>query len=576
MTKTPPQACVVLPCEPRSASAARRFAMRTLHQWNSEDEGDVVELLLSEVVTNALLHTSSPVEVCLVRDFQGIRVAVADGSPALPSQRHWADDASTGRGLALVEALASGWGVELVDGGKVVWFTVGAAESTGRVDALAPFDVAARGLDARDGDQATTCEIALDGAPVLLFEAMHRHLEAVLREWALLGGSGETWQPPRLDVDLSAASRALGAAGDAGRSTADVKVTVASSSHSRERFAALRHTVHEADRLARAGQMLTPPALPEIQASIEWFFTQIISQLDGETPTAWRAPDAVHTTPRSPLDAKAVLDALAAAAVVADDGNRIVYANAAAEDLLGWDAGALAGQRLIAIIPERLRDAHIAGYSRYQLTREPRLIGTAVQVPALRRDGSEVQVSLHLSVMGGGGAAFVASMTPVERADRGSAVYASQTLHALAGARDGAVDDILGTLAAAAGWNAACWWRVDADKLRCVATWSDRAGAYHAFIDATRAAAFTKGAGLPGRVWESGQVAWIPDVVADSNFARSGAAAASGLRSACAFPVGTTDVVGVVEMFAPGIRATDDELVAAYAVGGPLLSRLAV
>lgn len=548
--------------------------MRTLHEWGSEAIDDVVELLLSEVVTNALLHAASPVEVCLVRQPEGVRVAVADGSSAVPSQRHWADDASTGRGLALVEALASGWGVELVEGGKVVWFTVGGAEPPDRADALAPFEVEAWELEAPD-DRTPMHEIALQGAPVLLFAAMHRHLDAVLREWALSGGSGETWQPPRLDVDLSAVTHVLTAAGDAGRSTVDVTVTVPSSAEAREGFAALRQTIQEADRLASAGQLLTPPALPEIRACIEWFFDQLVNQLGGGAATAWQPPDAIYEASKTLFDAAAVLDSLAAAAVVADHSNRIIYANAAAEALLGWDAGGLAGQRLVAIIPERLRDAHIAGYSRYQLTREPRLIGNAVQVPALRRDGSEVEVSLQLSVTDGGSAAFVGSMQPIEQPGSNSTVYASQTLHALANARIGSVGDVLGGLAAAAGWEAACWWRAGGTELRCVAIWTEQAGAYAAFMDASRAAAFARGAGLPGRVWETGQVTWIPDVVADSNFPRSGAAAASGLRSACGLPVGAADIVGVVELFGPDIRTPDDELMAAYAVGGPLLSRLA-
>lgn len=569
-TSPRPRACVVLPCEPASASAARRFAARTLHEWGEEAIDDVVELLLSEVVTNALLHAASPVEVCLARQSEGVRVAVADQSPAMPSQRDWADDASTGRGLSLIEALSSGWGVEHADGGKVVWFTVG-GDTTQPRDPLAAFD-----LDEFDDEAVARAVVELRGAPVLLFPAMHRHLDALMREWALVGTAEDDWQPAHLGVDLSPATRALAAAGDSGHSTADAAITVTSPAEARENLAAVREMVRQADQLANDGALLTPPALPEIGACIEWFFDQLINQLDGAPAVTWHAPAVVGEGRSVQFNAGAVLDNLAAAAVVADEANHIVYANAAAEQLLGWGRGQLAGQRLTAIIPERLRDAHIAGYSRFQLTREARLIGSAVQVPALRRDGSEVEVSLELSVTGDASAPFVASMRAIEQHSSSGAVAANQTLHALAHAERSTAHEVLGALATAAQWQAACWWTVDAGQLTCTACWTQQEGAYAAFIEATHATKFSEGAGLPGRVWKSGQVAWIPDVVADSNFPRSGAAAAAGLRSACGLPVGAGVTQGVVELFGSEVRSPDDELTAAYAVAGPLLGSLSL
>jgi PAS domain S-box-containing protein len=78
------------------------------------------------------------------------------------------------------------------------------------------------------------------------------------------------------------------------------------------------------------------------------------------------------------------LDALTLGAVVADDANRIIYLNAAAETAIGWSAVDLVGQRLVTIVPTELRVAHLAGFGRYLITAEPRLISRPVTVPQRR------------------------------------------------------------------------------------------------------------------------------------------------------------------------------------------------
>jgi anti-sigma regulatory factor (Ser/Thr protein kinase) len=84
----------------------------------------VVELLVSEVVTNAVLHARSALSLCVVRQGDRIRVEVEDTSPVAPVVRPHDDTAMTGRGLALVAALAAEWGVQPTDRGKSVWFVV--------------------------------------------------------------------------------------------------------------------------------------------------------------------------------------------------------------------------------------------------------------------------------------------------------------------------------------------------------------------------------------------------------------------------------------------------------------------
>jgi hypothetical protein len=74
----------------------------------------------------------------------------------------------------------------------------------------------------------------------------------------------------------------------------------------------------------------------------------------------------------------------------------------------------LAGQRLTVLIPPELREAHLAGFSRLQVTGEPRILGLTVRVPALRRDGSSVEVALIIEQLAvpRGRSVFRALLTP--------------------------------------------------------------------------------------------------------------------------------------------------------------------
>ena len=86
---------------------------------------DVVVLLTSELVTNAILYAGTSIDLVAVRRGQVFRVEVRDQDPRPPLRRITDADAASGRGLGLVENLASAWGVDHVPGdGKAVWFEV--------------------------------------------------------------------------------------------------------------------------------------------------------------------------------------------------------------------------------------------------------------------------------------------------------------------------------------------------------------------------------------------------------------------------------------------------------------------
>ncbi|MFK4101869.1 SpoIIE family protein phosphatase [Streptomyces sp. NPDC019531] len=108
---------------PEAARHARRFTRRTLRVWGvPQDTLDTVLLVVSELVTNALVHTDGQVRLDLTLVGRRLRVSVADASPrtpAKPTNIGWA--ATGGRGILLVEAVSAAWGTVPVSGGKQVW-----------------------------------------------------------------------------------------------------------------------------------------------------------------------------------------------------------------------------------------------------------------------------------------------------------------------------------------------------------------------------------------------------------------------------------------------------------------------
>ena len=112
----------LLPSDPRSAAAARRFVADVLASCG-DDVVATATLLVSELVTNAVLHTVGQVELRIVQADDRIRISVADESGERPAELEEVDlESTSGRGLMLVDALAAAWGVEAHGVGKRVWF----------------------------------------------------------------------------------------------------------------------------------------------------------------------------------------------------------------------------------------------------------------------------------------------------------------------------------------------------------------------------------------------------------------------------------------------------------------------
>lgn len=120
------EARLELPDELSSVPASRGLLVELLAQWDLDDLAPSAALLMSELVANAVLHVPGPCAMELTHHSDVLRVAVADSGPGMPDLRVLDTAELGGRGLHIVTALSTAWGVDqLEDGGKLVWAELG-------------------------------------------------------------------------------------------------------------------------------------------------------------------------------------------------------------------------------------------------------------------------------------------------------------------------------------------------------------------------------------------------------------------------------------------------------------------
>ena len=136
----PLQSSLELGALPSAVRCARLHACQVLWEWGLTALIEDTELLVSEVVTNAIKGSratapDTPIGLFLASDTDQVLILVWDGCPASPAPTATSADAESGRGLLLVEALSTRWGWHFPPGtdGKVVWVLLG-AESHGSQD----------------------------------------------------------------------------------------------------------------------------------------------------------------------------------------------------------------------------------------------------------------------------------------------------------------------------------------------------------------------------------------------------------------------------------------------------------
>jgi GAF domain-containing protein/anti-sigma regulatory factor (Ser/Thr protein kinase) len=275
-------------------------------------------LLTSELVTNGVLHADTSMCVTLHILPDRIRVDVADGSPSFPSIKEYGRDAATGRGLTLFNTLASDWGVQAVDGGKIVWFELPVDFPVTPInisDGSFRFDLMGLTHPELHGEQPASplVHVRLLGIPVALLQKASEQYEALFRELRLMkerSGSipGAANLPERLSVLVSEIGTRFNGLGpgmdEMWQAAVDNKVELFDWTLDMPQSAVVACEFYdamldEADEFGLSARLLTLPASPTSVAVRRWFLSELIGQLHGKAPVAWsesRFHTAVQTT----------------------------------------------------------------------------------------------------------------------------------------------------------------------------------------------------------------------------------------------------------------------------------------
>ena len=330
------QQLLLLDPEPGAVRAARQFVTSRLGGMD-DDALSSVELVVSELVTNAVLHAGTAVRLQLWWERDVVRVEVADGDAQQPAAKRYSLEAGTGRGLGLVDALAREWGVYPSEGGKTVWAEValegggrGGGGGTARPSGRSPARSSGRPRNGKASPRRRPAarprrprlvpmqggEVLVDvhllALPVAVYARAAEHSDELLREFALIleREPGQGAGPPGRLLGLirefdqryggfsAAAQAALRDAAAEGRDRIDDLVYQVPAEVG-PACVGLERLLEEADAYCRAGDLLTLAAPPEALAFRRWFFSQFIAQTRRAPAVPW--PEWVRLPSGAPV-----------------------------------------------------------------------------------------------------------------------------------------------------------------------------------------------------------------------------------------------------------------------------------
>ncbi len=286
---------------------ARHYITAVLRDSADDDLVDMAQLATTELVTNALLHAGPPITLRVTYRPGKARIEVSDASPVLPEVGLSGEDEMTGRGLALVEALAAGWGAAPLGEGKVVWCELDDGAEPGRAPTSAPnatpTPTSAPPPDASavpapspapsaeslpEQPEPTRAVTTIPGVPVTLLLATESHVDGLVRDLTLAASSTSEQRQNTVPADVAARVEAAAAAVaplrrslkrqalDARAAGADeTAITVALGRDVVELGAEFLQALDEADGYSRANRLLTLEASPQQRVFRRWMADQI-------------------------------------------------------------------------------------------------------------------------------------------------------------------------------------------------------------------------------------------------------------------------------------------------------------
>ncbi len=312
MTSTPAQ--IALASGPRSVHDARRWVVHRCRDLGRPELAECAEVGVSELVSNALLHGSAPIQVGMAGTAAHPRVEVRDASTDAP----WFGSAGTllgqeldddtlltfGRGLGIVARVSRAWGADIDDDGKVVWFEP-AEDVGGRATEGVVTGLAGQAERRRVRQRAGVRTFVLHGVPLRLHVAFVRHYRELRREVRLLALAHAATYPLARDLselfvalDVPAYDGLLLAVFDttaAGAADTTVDLRVELTREGATELGRLVDLLEAADVFCRDERLLSLARDREQRSFQRWFLEELEAQGAGAAPRTWRDPvDPAH------------------------------------------------------------------------------------------------------------------------------------------------------------------------------------------------------------------------------------------------------------------------------------------
>jgi PAS domain S-box-containing protein len=272
--------------------------------------------------------------------------------------------------------------------------------------------------------------------------------------------------------------------------------------------------------------------------------------------------------PQDEAKLRAVIACAGEGIVTFDEYGTIETFNETAEAMFSWQASEVIGMPFRSLFISSEHDACDLFLLTYQPSGKKRIGGLLKEFYAKRKDGTVFPLTLTLTEAPIWGhrlfTALLRNVTEQKLAERRlAAQYAVARVLADCTTIQQATPEILRAVCESLGWQLGVLWQVEPGSrfLRCVEVWKASPDRFSEFVAVTQGMSFSKGVGLPGRIWEIGEPIWIPDAVKDPNFPRAPMAAQAGLHAAFAFPIRLGVAThGVMEFFSREIQEPDEAL----------------
>lgn len=251
-----------------------REQVSKLLETNDETLRDSACLLVSEVVTNALIHTAGEVTLTVRTEPGWLRVEIGDKSPRVPLKKTVRATATGGRGMELVDVLSKDWGVDPYHNGKIVWFELESKQAKKTRDAL-----------------LETINVKLRNVDTKLVSESLEHSDQMLHEMLVLSATNEDVEIFALtgEIELGLIAERARQEYEEGHPRSSISVDLPFMAG--DMVNAMILALDEADVQAAQGNLLTPPATPEMRECRTSILREISQQLNTVVPQQFMPTD---------------------------------------------------------------------------------------------------------------------------------------------------------------------------------------------------------------------------------------------------------------------------------------------